>query len=226
MKLATGCAPLDAMLSGGIESGTITELYGGGGTGKTNLCLQLTRNSTLEGHKVIYLDTEGVSAERLKQLSGGRSEEVLQNTLFFRAHSFDEQEKCLNEIERLVFSTNIDLGLVVVDSMTIFYRTLLNSDENTDASSRLGRQMVKLLKIARKREVPVIITTQVYQNQSNGTEQPVGGHMLYHNSKTIIKVEKENGKHLRRISVIKHRSLPERVNMVCRITDKGIVSLD
>ncbi len=226
MKLPTGCSPLDALLRGGVESGAITELYGGGGTGKTNLCLQLTRNAAMQGKKVIYLDTEGVSTERLEQVSKDCSDEVLQNTLFFRAHSFKEQEKRLEEIERLAFSTNVDLGLIVVDSMTIFYRTLINSDENQNANSRLGRQMIKLLKIARKKDVPIMITTQVYQNQSDGTEQPVGGHMLYHNSKTIIKVEKGKRKHTRRISLIKHRSLPEKDSIDCCITDEGVVALN
>ncbi len=226
MKLSTGCSPLDAILNGGMESGTITELYGGGGTGKTNLCLQLTRNAALQGKKVLYLDTEGVSTERLKQMSRGRSDEVLQNTLFFRAHSFEEQEKRLDEIERISFSGNLDLGLIVVDSMTIFYRTLLNSKDHQNATSRLGRQMIKLLRIARKIDVPVLITTQVYQNQSDGSEQPVGGHMLYHNSKTILKIEKGRGRHSRRVCIIKHRSVPERESIECRICDDGIVSFE
>ncbi len=214
------------MLKGGIESGSITELYGGGGTGKTNLCLQLTRNVALQGKKVIYLDTEGISTERLKQMSKDRSDDVLQNTLFFRAHSFEEQTKRLEEIERLAFNSSISIGLIVVDSITIFYRTLIGCEAQGQASSILGRQMVRLLKIARKRDVPVVITTQVYQDQSNGTEQPLGGHMLYHNSKTIIKIEKGRRRHTRRLSVIKHRSLPEMMSIECRITDEGLVSLE
>ncbi|MFO8109303.1 MAG: DNA repair and recombination protein RadB [Thermoplasmata archaeon] len=226
MKLPTGCSPLDALLRGGVESGNITELYGGGGTGKTNLCLQLTRNAALKGKKVIYLDTEGISTERLKQMSRDKSDKVLQNTLFFRAHSFKEQTKRLEEIERLAFSTNIDIGLIVVDSMTIFYRTMINCDEKINATSMLGRQMVKLLRIARKNDVPIVITTQVYQDQSNGTEQPLGGHMLYHNSKTIIKIQKKGRKHVRQLSIVKHRSLPERESTLCRINDEGLVALD
>ena len=68
MRLPIGCDSLDKLLQGGVESGTITEFYGDAGTGKTNICLQLTRNIIRKGKKVIYIDTEGVSLERLKQM--------------------------------------------------------------------------------------------------------------------------------------------------------------
>jgi len=35
--LTTGCKPLDDLLGGGIESKTITKIFGEAGTGKTNL---------------------------------------------------------------------------------------------------------------------------------------------------------------------------------------------
>ena len=66
--LKLGCKPLDDLLGGGIESGIITKTYGEAGAGKTNLCLQASRECVSAGGKVAYIDTEGVSIERLDQI--------------------------------------------------------------------------------------------------------------------------------------------------------------
>ena len=68
MHLKSGCLAIDDLLGGGFEGGCVTVLFGEGGSGKTNVCLQLARNCVLEGRKVVYIDTEGVSPERLRQI--------------------------------------------------------------------------------------------------------------------------------------------------------------
>src|SRR5665648_1030974 len=40
-RLNTGCNPLDNMLGGGFEAGVVSQVYGAGGSGKTNICIQL-----------------------------------------------------------------------------------------------------------------------------------------------------------------------------------------
>ena len=67
-RLKLKCQPLDDLLGGGIESNTITEIHGEAGSGKTNLCLQATREYASKGKKVAYVDSEGVSLERLEQM--------------------------------------------------------------------------------------------------------------------------------------------------------------
>ena len=67
-KLQINCKSLDVLLGGGIESGSITEIYGEAGTGKTNFCLQAARECVLNGGKVAFIDSEGVSLERLRQI--------------------------------------------------------------------------------------------------------------------------------------------------------------
>lgn len=61
----TGSAELDKLLGGGIETGSVTELFGEFRTGKTQLCHQLAVTCQLpidsngaEG-KALYIDTEG-----------------------------------------------------------------------------------------------------------------------------------------------------------------------
>ncbi|MEF8874746.1 MAG: DNA repair and recombination protein RadB [Candidatus Thermoplasmatota archaeon] len=221
MKLSTGCNSLDSLLGGGVESGIITEFFGKGGSGKTNICLQLAKNTALQDKKSIYIDTEGVSIERLEQMAGEKAEKVMKNTLFFRAHSFSEQKDFIEKSSKLVSDSEGDIDLVMVDSFTIFYRALRNKDGEKNMSPRLGRQLVRLMKIARKEEIPVVITTQVYE--SDDGQRPVGGHILYHNAKTIVMLDILNS-HLRKCILKKHRSRPEGKSTKFSITDNGIVT--
>ncbi|EQD59295.1 DNA repair and recombination protein RadB, partial [mine drainage metagenome] len=71
-RLPFGVETLDALLDGGIEAGSLTQLYGEGGSGKTNLCLALSVEAALEGRWTIYLDTEGLSLARLDQMGPGK----------------------------------------------------------------------------------------------------------------------------------------------------------
>lgn len=93
MKIPIDCKPLDELLGGGIESGSLTSLYGEAGSGKTNICLQLARNVVLSGKKVVFIDTEGVSFERLKQICSQDFDKVTKGILFFTPYSLEEQEK-------------------------------------------------------------------------------------------------------------------------------------
>lgn len=65
IQISTGSKELDSLLDGGIETGSITELFGEFRTGKTQLCHQLCVTCQLpfnqgggEG-KALYIDTEG-----------------------------------------------------------------------------------------------------------------------------------------------------------------------
>ena len=57
--ISTGLKKIDNFLSGGIPDGVIVDIFGGNGTGKTQLLLQLSINSIKNGGKVLFLDTTG-----------------------------------------------------------------------------------------------------------------------------------------------------------------------
>lgn len=58
-KLSTGIPGLDKMLYGGVYKGSVTLIEGGGGVGKSTLCLQfLIHNCQKEGLKSLYLSLE------------------------------------------------------------------------------------------------------------------------------------------------------------------------
>ena len=99
--LPTGCKELDELLKGGIETGSITEIYGEFRTGKTQLCHTLCVTSQLpleqggaEG-KAMYIDTEGTfRPERLMEIAekyGLNGQDVLDNVSYARAYNSEHQ---------------------------------------------------------------------------------------------------------------------------------------
>lgn len=227
MRLKVECSALDNLLDGGIESGAVTEFYGEGGTGKTNICFQLSRNCVLSGKKVIFIDTEGVSLERFKQICGKDFQKINKEMLFFFPYSILEQETMVQEAVKIIENETKEtkVGLIILDSGTIFYRMSLGSEEEQNSRQNLSRQVILLLAAARKFDLPVVITNQVYQDIENNTISPIGGHILYHNAKAIIKLEKVADS-VRRAIIMKHRSIPEGKNIEFKITNNGIEDLE
>ncbi|CAG9465716.1 unnamed protein product [Pedinophyceae sp. YPF-701] len=67
--LPTGCRTVDALLHGGLREGQHTEVIGGSGTGKTQLCHMAAVSTAARGERVVYIDTAGqFSATRAAQL--------------------------------------------------------------------------------------------------------------------------------------------------------------
>ncbi len=218
-RIPTGCKSIDDMLAGGIECDTITEIFGEGGSGKTNLCLQIAKNVVLTGKKVIYIDTEGISMERLQQICGADFEKIVREMLVSRCYSLDEQNAAVEAAAKTVKTERI--GLIVVDSCTVFYRINIGMEEEAGERQSLGSMVNALARIAREDKVAVLITNQVYMDVKRGTFEPIGGAMLNHNAKIIIRLEKL-GEGKRRAVLEKHRSLAEGREAIFKITQNGL----
>lgn len=213
-RFPTGCNSIDRLLGGGVEVGAMTLFYGEAGCGKTNICLQLAHRKCIEGRKVAFVDTEGVSIDRSNQIFKDRS--ALNNLLLFNVHSFQEQSDRISQIQRMAASGI--LGMVIVDSLTMFYR--LNYDD-MNLRNDFVKQTETLLNIAREMEIPVIITSQVYTNISSGSIEFLGGHAMHHNAKTIVRLDLRTSG-VRAAVIMKHRSLPEGRTAMFRITADGL----
>ncbi|MEM0156015.1 MAG: DNA repair and recombination protein RadB [Thermoplasmataceae archaeon] len=217
-KLPLGVGCIDKLLAGGIENSVITEIYGEGGSGKTNLALLFSISCTKLGKRVIFIDTEGVSPDRVLQISG-ENDQYRENLMIFRARSLEDQELALMRSERLIEKYG-NVGLVVIDSFTEYFRL----EKTADAAARIAgfqKQLSHISRIAVKFKIPALITNQVYQDIDSGSLQPFGGYVINHAMKAIFEITKiGNGK--RRFTVIKHRSIAEGVFADFRIVSYGI----
>jgi DNA repair protein RadB len=245
--LATTCPALDALLDGGLESDAITLVFGEGGSGKTNLALQCAREAAKAGKRVAYVDTEGVSGIRLRQVFlgavGHPPLQAAQTIGLPEVVPADEPgaaatEAELRELEsRVLFITPYTieeqermvlnatklpgLGLVVVDSINMHYRLHIagGDDAESEAARSLYKQLHHLTGFARQNHVPVLVTGQVYGGED--TTQPFARRVMEHLVKALLRFEKKvDG--TRKATILKHRSIEEGRSARFRIAAHGL----
>ena len=94
--LPTNLPGLDHALKGGIRIGTVTEVVGRAGCGKTQLALQLCTVAARYGQGAVYVDTERkVSLPRLQQISSLRAQfpdQADDQETYFSSLSMEEQQ--------------------------------------------------------------------------------------------------------------------------------------
>ena len=241
LKISAGSYDINRFLHGGYETDIITTLYGPGGSGKSNLAIILATSQSKKDNKIIFIDTEGgFSIERFKQIHRGEKEQIendLQNILLLKPTSFQEQEKAFQQMLTYVKQENI--SLIIIDSIAMLYRLELgdaiqtnDSEKISSVNRKLANQLRILNEIARKQNIPVIITNQVYSSftpnsqssiSNNGIPKRavsmVGGDLLKYWSKCLIELKNHNGK--RSLILKKHRSLPVK-ELAFEIINSGI----
>jgi DNA repair protein RadB len=207
-KILSGSYDLNKFLDGGYETDIITTLYGPAGSGKTNLCMLATVSQVKKNKKVIFIDTEGgFSIDRFKQISVGEHNKLLNSVLILKPTSFDEQKKSFNTLLKEL-SKNADIGLIVVDGMTMLYRLEISRDKKEEeifsVNKELAKQLRTLAEIARQNN----LTEDEWKQGVERTANPVGGDLLKYWSKCLIELKHFGGK--RTLLLKKHRSLPEK----------------
>jgi DNA repair protein RadB len=219
-RVSTGCRPLDDLLGGGLERKAITQLYGEPGSGKSTVAL-LPVVACLKARKgVIFFDSEGLSVERFRQIAGEDAEKIADILYIYEPSDFEQQGIQIAESESLLKKGGIDL--FVMDSATALYRTELG--QSREAQRRLAAQMMYVLGLSRRYAIPVLITNQVYVDSESGEFRPMGGPVLQHLSKAIVRIDRLNG--LRKAVLVKHRSLPDGSSFIFEITQSGIKMIE
>ena len=207
--ITTGSAELDRLLGGGIETGSITEIFGEFRSGKTQLCHTLAVNCQLpidmggaEG-KCLYIDTEGTfRPERLVAIAERYNipgDSVLDNVACARAYNTDHQTQLV--IQASAMMTESRYALLIVDSATGLYRSdFTGRGELQVRQVHLGRFLRMLLRVADEHGVAVVITNQVVANVDGAAamfggdqKKPIGGHILAHASTTRLSLRKGRG---------------------------------
>ena len=218
-KRPSGIAALDTLIGGGLEVRTITQIYGEPASGKSTFCLMAAVASLRAGNSVIYIDTEGFSVERFAQVAGGHAAEFADRLYLFEPIDFAQQGAMIADTETLLRKKDgAPVDLLVMDSMTALYRTEL--DLGREAVRRLSHHVIKLLGLAKKYDIPVLITNQIYVDVERDRVSGLGGTALEHISKAIVRLEKRDS--VRRAMLRKHRSRPEGISFDFVITEDGI----
>lgn len=220
IKLSSGNSDLDRLLGGGYEPRIITQFFGEPAGGKSTLCQMAAVSCLRSGKGVVYIDSEGFSTERFRQVAGDETDVLVENLFLFEPLDFEEQGLMIGNTEQVLKSRNG--GLIVMDSATALYRTDL--ERGQEALRALTRQMVCLLGLSRKYDLPVIITNQIYMDPGTNRVSGLGGNALEHISKVIVQVEKIDSR--RRARLIKHRSKEEGAVLDFVITQDGISTID
>ncbi|MFC6903628.1 DNA repair and recombination protein RadB [Halalkalicoccus tibetensis] len=225
--IPVGCPPIDELLGGGLERGAVTQLYGPPAAGKTNLALCAAVECAAAGERVAYIDTEGLSPDRFEQLlranAGDEEIESLSSRIVIsEAHTFDEQEEAVRDVEELASG----VSLIVLDSATGFYRLQRTEDEREgDALRAVARQITHLLALARKHDLAVAITNQVFSDPDADMTRALGGNTLEHWTGTVLRIDRFRGGK-RRATLEKHRAKPAGESVQFRITDDGLEEID
>nr|WP_279530131.1 DNA repair and recombination protein RadB [Halospeciosus flavus] len=226
-RITTGCDALDDLLGGGFERGTVTQLYGPPGAGKTNVALSASVEVAADEGTAVYVDTEGLSVERFRQVLEATADDpaaAAERIVVSEAHDFEEQAEAVRDVAE--FAERADL--VVLDSATGFYRLERGSDtRGGDSLRRIADQITHLLSLARKHDLAIVVTNQVYTDpdSESGRARPLGGHTLEHWTGTVVRLERFRGDK-RRATLEKHRAKPTGDHAQFEITDAGIESVD
>lgn len=210
IQLTTGSKALDTLLDGGIESGSITELFGEFRTGKSQLCHTLAVTAQLpvdrgggEG-KCMYIDTEGTfRPQRLVEIAKHYKldeSSVLANVAVAKCFNTDHQTNLLHEAAAMMSEHRY--SLIIVDSATHLYRTdFVGRGELANRQQHLARFLRMLQRMSEVYGVACVITNQVVAQVDGGggpgfnpdPRKPIGGNIIAHASTTRLYLKKGKG---------------------------------
>lgn len=226
--IPTGCESIDTLLGGGIERGVVTQLYGPPASGKTNIALSSAIRTAVSGATALYIDTEGISLDRFEGLAraaadGDDIEAITSRVIISDAIDFDEQREAVRDAGEL--AERVDL--IVLDSATGFYRLERDNDDGGETLRTVAKQITHLLGLARRHDIAVLITNQVYADPEtdSGRPRPLGGHTLTHWSGAVLRLERFRGGN-RRATLEKHRSKAAGETARFRITADGLEAVE
>jgi DNA repair protein RAD51 len=209
IKITTGSSGIDAILRGGIETGSITEIIGEFKAGKTQFCHTLCITAQLPvslggaAGKVVYIDTEGTfRPERIVEIAeryNMNPEIALGNIVVARAYNSDHQISLLTEAAN-VMASGARFAMIIVDSATGLFRSDYSGrGELADRQQNLSKFLRLLQRISDEFGAAVVITNQVIANVDTGsfmpgpTSKPAGGHVMAHACQTRLMLRKGAG---------------------------------
>jgi DNA repair protein RadA len=233
-RITTGSKEMDKLLGGGVETGTITEMYGQFASGKSQVGYQLTVNAQLPKDRggldggVVFLDTESTfRSERIKQLSesaGLDPIKVLKNIKVARCMNSDHQMLLTEKVAEIIDKEKFPVKLLIVDSlMSCFRSDFSGRGMLADRQQKLNKHIHTLQKLADMYNIAVYVTNQVMSKPDTffgDPTEPVGGHVLAHGMNPRVYLRK--GKKGTRVAKLIDSSYLPETEIIYRITEEGI----
>lgn len=186
----TGIKTLDKVLDGGIRKGLVIDIFGANGTGKTQLCQQISINHLENGGKVMFQDTTGeFRPERMLQLlkERGLDKSLLDDVTVSRITNTS------NQIESI---SNLDLDpktLVVIDSLTdLFSFEFTKENLFLDKTLQFMNYLSKLSWLAVNKEIPFVVTNMIRNVNGSTIENMANVTNLFTHFKIFLSKKKPN----------------------------------
>ena len=169
-RITTGSKELDSLIGGGIETQSITEIYGKMAAGKSQWAFQTAvtvqlplEQGGLEG-TCLYIDSENsFRPERVIQVAkrfGLDVDAALKNIFVARAYNAEHQMILAEKATEMIKEKNVKL--LIVDSLTAQFRAeFIGRGTLAERQQRLNKHMRTLQKTAEINNIAVLVTNQV-----------------------------------------------------------------
>jgi DNA repair protein RadA len=195
-RISTGSKGLDSILCGGVETGAVTEFYGGPGTGKTQICHSLAATVSQDkstggiGGDAIFIDTENsFRPERIRSISEARGYDpllTLNRIQVATVHSAAHQEAIVKQALSLIGQANRGIKLLIIDSVISHYRAEYNGRAMlSERQYRINKLMHLLLRAANIHNNAVVVTNQIQTTPDANAWDPsksTGGNVMSHST--------------------------------------------
>jgi len=203
--IPSGLSSLDRLM-GGWRRGVITLLVGETGAGKSTLLMASAYHAARSGFKVSYIDTEGNPVEEaIDRLPEAAKRNV---NIEHATKSMEALEDSVRRLRRLPKDV-LDGSLIIVDSVTFHYHSLIRAAESDDERDRLQSRLETIIyalhSLAAESGSAVIMTTwptSVYDPERDY----VGGFAVKTYSRIQLQIHQTAVSGVRAIEVVKHQN--------------------
>lgn len=207
-RITTGFKELDRVLGDGIVAGSLVLVGGDPGIGKSTLLLQVCRNLSGAGHRVLYISGE----ESLKQikLRASRIGTVTGELKFLCETSLDRVEVAIDGEKPQI---------VVIDSIQTMYREEISSAPGSVSQVRESTGI--LMQIAKTRGIAIFVVGHV-------TKEGVvaGPRVLEHMVDTVLYFEGDRHASYRILRSVKNRFGSTNEIGVFEMEEKGLMEVE
>ncbi len=226
-RISLGVTALDRILGGGLPLGSIVEVFGEPGVGKTQFCFHLTARKFAAlgfSKKAAYIDAEG-------SFSPKRLREVLEGNGVHPDVAMREITLIKPKSTAMLYASLLDLwdefenyDLVLVDSLLALPRLEYHGlDMLAERQQMLAKILRLMLKISGKGILVLFTNQTIGKITSSEGKDAAGGFIVGHVPGTVLQIRKAAGG-VRVLRIVDSPELPE-AEALFKIGRKGLIGV-